>query len=154
MSHILNKKFNFIVYTDGACLGNPGPGGWAAIIINEDNQIKKIYGSEKNTTNNRMELKASIKAINEIKNCKNIKIFTDSKYLIDGINNWIIKWKKNNWMTSNKKPVKNKDLWITLDNLLQNLSVEWEWVKGHSGNKMNEEVDLMARNEASKLNTS
>ncbi len=154
MSHTLNKKFNFIVYTDGACLGNPGPGGWAAIIINENNQIKKIYGSEKNTTNNRMELQASIKAINEIKNCSNIKIFTDSKYLIDGINNWIIKWKKNNWMTSNKKPVKNKDLWITLDNLLTNFSVEWEWVKGHSGDKINEEVDLMARNEAMKLNRS
>ena len=88
--------------------GKSWPSGWAAIIINENNQIKKIYGSEKNTTNNRMELQASIKAINEIKNCSNIKIFTDSKYLIDGINNWIIKWKKNNWMTSNKKPVKNK----------------------------------------------
>ena len=151
MDTIIFKKFDYIIYTDGACLGNPGPGGWAAIIL-ERNEKKELSGSEKNTTNNRMELSAIIEAMSSFQKKKNLKIVTDSKYVIDGINLWLKRWKSNDWKTSAKKPVKNKDLWMKLDDLINEHSVELEWVKGHSGDKFNEEVDSLAREKANSLN--
>ena len=135
------------IYTDGSCLSNPGNGGWAA-IINEDGIIKKISGSEKNTTNNRMELLAPIKALKEMSVCSGITIFTDSQYVKLGITEWINNWIINNWQTSKKEDVKNKDLWVELYNLNKSLDVKWNWVKAHAGNPVNEEVDLMAKNAA------
>ena len=140
--------FDFIIYTDGACLGNPGPGGWAAIIFDKKNKKKSIKGNKVNTTNNQMELIAPIEALKKIKNKSKIKIYTDSKYLIDGINIWIKKWKLNNWKTSAKKEVKNDRLWKELDSLSSGHSINWQWVRGHSGNIYNEEVDDLARQEA------
>ena len=131
------------VYTDGACSGNPGKGGWAAIILEGNNQ-SSISGSENNTTNNRMELMAPIMALRKIKANSEITIYTDSKYVKDGITEWIKKWKLNNWVSASKKPIKNKDLWIKLDNLCQKHKVIWKWVKAHAGNKMNDLVDKLA----------
>ena len=131
------------VYTDGACSGNPGKGGWAAIILEGNNQ-SSISGSENNTTNNRMELMAPIMALRKIKAHSEITIYTDSTYVKDGITEWIKKWKLNNWVSASKKPVKNKDLWIKLDNLCQKHKVIWKWVKAHAGNKMNDLVDKLA----------
>ena len=132
------------IYTDGSCLTNPGNGGWAA-IINENNQIKKISGNEKNTTNNRMELLAPIKALQGIKTGSKIKVYTDSQYVKNGITEWINTWLNNNWKTSKKEDVKNKDLWIELYNLTKSFDIEWIWVKAHDGNSLNEEVDLLAK---------
>ena len=132
------------IYTDGACSGNPGKGGWAAIILDDANQ-SSISGSESNTTNNRMELMAPIMALKKIKKKSEITIFTDSKYVKDGITDWIKKWKVNNWKSSNKKAVKNKDLWIELDLLANQFDIKWSWVKAHSTDKLNNEVDLIAR---------
>ena len=139
------------IYTDGACVGNPGPGGWAAVILFE-NEKKEIFGGEKLTTNNRMELTAAIKALEYLldkeKNqlsLKHLKIFTDSNYLKDGITIWINKWEKNNWKTSDKKNVKNVDLWKKLKELIKNNEIEWNWVKGHSDNPMNELADKLAK---------
>ena len=131
------------IYTDGACSGNPGKGGWAAIILDKKNQLN-ISGGESKTTNNRMELMAAIMALKKIKNRSEITIYTDSRYVKDGITNWINKWKLNNWKSSNKKPVKNKDLWIKLDNLCLKHKVTWKWVKAHAGNKYNNLVDELA----------
>ena len=131
------------IYTDGACSGNPGKGGWAAIILDDINQ-SSISGSESNTTNNRMELMAPIMALKKIKKKSEITIFTDSKYVRDGITVWIKNWKVNNWKSSNKKPVKNKDLWVKLDNHCQKHNVSWKWVKAHAGNKLNNLVDELA----------
>ena len=131
------------IYTDGACSGNPGKGGWAAIIIDGKNQ-SNISGSENKTTNNRMELMAPIMALKKIKTKSEIIIYTDSRYVKDGITEWIKKWKLNNWKSSNKKPVKNKDLWIKLDNCCQKHNVSWKWVKAHAGNKLNNLVDELA----------
>ena len=135
------------IYTDGSCLENPGKGGWAA-LINEDGNIKRISGSEKNTTNNRMELMAPINALKNIEPNKEIEIFTDSKYVKLGITKWINTWLKNNWKTSKKENVKNKDLWLELYNLNKTLNVKWHWVKAHAGNPLNEEVDLLAKKAA------
>ena len=135
------------IYTDGSCLGNPGNGGWAAIIFIGKKKIS-LKGSKKNTTNNQMELLAPIKALKRIPIDEKIEIFTDSKYLKLGITEWIFKWKKNGWKTSNKKKVKNLELWKELDNLVDKYQIKWSWVKAHSGNKNNEEVDLLARNAA------
>ena len=135
------------IYTDGSCLVNPGNGGWAAIINNEG-KIKKISGSEKNTTNNRMELMATINALREISTNQEIEIYTDSKYVKLGITEWINTWLKNNWKTSKKKDVKNKDLWVELYGLNKSLDVNWNWVKAHAGNPLNEEVDLLAKKAA------
>ena len=135
------------IYTDGSCLNNPGDGGWAA-IINDDGKILKISGSEKSTTNNKMELMAPIKALQKIKKNRNVEIYTDSKYVKLGITEWIHKWIKNNWQTSKKEPVKNKDLWIELYDLTSSLKISWIWVKGHAGNTLNEEVDLLAKKAA------
>ena len=134
----------YTIYTDGACSGNPGPGGWGAIIFDNDNNQKNISGSEKNTTNNRMELLAAIMALEEIKPSSKITIYTDSIYVKNGITEWELKWKINGWRNSNKKPVKNKDLWVKLDNLCQKNSVDWKWVKGHSSNKYNNLADELA----------
>jgi ribonuclease HI len=136
-----------IVYTDGSCLGNPGKGGWAALIIKNDKE-EVIFGSEKNSTNNRMELTAAINALLKTEESKKIKIYTDSKYLKDGIEKWINNWKKNDWKNANKKDVKNKDLWTKLDNLISKKQISWEWVKAHSVNEYNNKVDILARKAA------
>jgi ribonuclease HI len=140
------------IYTDGACKGNPGPGGWAAIIISE-NERKEISGGEQLTTNNRMELTATIKALEYCSiqkgkqlSLKNIKIFTDSTYVKDGISIWINTWIKNNWKTSDKKNVKNIDLWKKLKELVTSNQVDWFWIKGHSDNPMNDLADSLAKN--------
>ena len=138
------------IYTDGSCLSNPGNGGWAA-IINMNGEIKKISGNEKNTTNNRMELMAPINALKNINSKDPIEIFTDSKYVKNGITEWINTWVINNWKTSKKEDVKNKDLWIELYKLNQSLNVEWNWIKAHAGDTLNEEVDILAK-EAAYLN--
>ena len=135
------------IYTDGSCLKNPGDGGWAA-IINKDNEIKKISGSEKNTTNNRMELLAPINALKEMYPNEQIEIYTDSQYVKLGITEWINSWVANNWKTSKKEDVKNKDLWIELYNLNKTFDIKWNWVKAHAGNTMNEKVDQLAKKAA------
>ena len=135
------------IYTDGSCLNNPGNGGWAA-IININDKIKKISGSVKDTTNNKMELMAPIKALQEIKDQQPIEIYTDSQYVKLGITDWIHKWIKNNWQTSKKESVKNKELWIQLHELNNLCNVKWIWVKAHAGNVLNEEVDLLAKKAA------
>jgi ribonuclease HI len=135
------------IYTDGSCLGNPGNGGWAAIII-DDNKKIQIKGSKKDTTNNQMELLAPIKALKKIPKGSNVQIFTDSKYVKSGITEWIHNWKKNGWKTANKQPVKNKELWTELDLMTSEFKIKWSWVKGHSTDKLNNEVDLIARESA------
>ena len=135
------------IYTDGSCIGNPGKGGWAAIILN-DGKKTEIKGSEKDTTNNQMELLAPIKALKEIPKGSKVEIFTDSKYVKSGITEWIHNWKKNGWKTASKQPVKNKDLWLKLDHLSSEFKVVWSWVKAHSTDKFNNEVDLIAREAA------
>jgi ribonuclease HI len=137
-------KEEVIIYTDGACSGNPGPGGWGAVLIYKGKE-KCISGHEEDTTNNRMEITSAIKALQEIKN-NNFKIIlhTDSKYLINGIETWIKNWKQNGWRSSDRKEVKNKDLWIELDDIRQKFDITWQWVKGHSNNKYNEIADSLA----------
>jgi len=132
------------IYTDGACSGNPGPGGWGAVILDQDDKQKNISGSEKNTTNNRMELLAAIMSLKKIKNNSEVVIFTDSTYVKNGITEWMKNWKKNGWKNSSKKPVKNKDLWEKLDKLCEANSVSWKWVKGHSTNEFNNLADELA----------
>ena len=133
-----------VIYTDGACSGNPGPGGWGAIILDEEKNETTISGREKNTTNNRMELMAPIMALKKIKKASEVIIYTDSTYLKNGITIWIKKWEKNNWKNTNKKPVKNKDLWIILNELSKERIIDWRWVKAHAGNKYNEIADKLA----------
>ena len=135
------------VYTDGSCLENPGNGGWAAIII-DDGKKTQIKGSKKNTTNNQMELMAPIEALKKIPKGSKVQIFTDSKYVKSGITEWIHNWKKNGWKTANKQKVKNKDLWVELDLLSSQFDIKWSWVKAHSVDKLNNEVDLIAREAA------
>jgi ribonuclease HI len=138
------------IYTDGSCLKNPGDGGWAA-IININDEIKKISGSVKDTTNNKMELMAPIMALKQIKQNDQIEIYTDSQYVRLGITEWVHKWIKNNWQTSKKEHVKNKELWIQLYELTNQFEIKWIWVKAHAGNALNEEVDLLAK-KAAELN--
>ena len=135
------------VYTDGSCLENPGKGGWAAIIINDSGRIE-IKGSKDNTTNNQMELTAPIMALKRIPQGSKVQIFTDSKYVKSGITEWIHNWKKNGWKTADKKEVKNKNLWTKLDDLSNAFDIEWIWVKAHSTDELNNEVDLLARSSA------
>ena len=132
------------IYTDGACSGNPGIGGWGVVIIN-NKKIIKLNDGMMNTTNNQMELVAAINALEYFKTEQTITIYTDSKYVKDGITSWINKWKINGWKTANKKPVKNKTLWIKLNNQIEKHNIIWKWVKGHDGNKYNEFADLLAR---------
>ncbi|MBW1974043.1 MAG: ribonuclease HI [Deltaproteobacteria bacterium] len=132
------------IYTDGACRGNPGPGGWAAILRWRDRE-KILSGFEKHTTNNRMELKAVIEAFKALKMPCKVLVYTDSTYLKNGITSWIQKWKRNGWKTAEGTPVKNRDLWEELDRIIQKHHVTWIWVKGHSGNPENERCDKLAR---------
>ena len=134
------------IYTDGACKGNPGPGGWGALLKYKEHK-KEINGFLKDTTNNIMELTAVIESLLIIKQKSDITIITDSNYVKDGITKWIANWKNKGWKTSNKKPVKNKDLWKKLDDLSNNHNIKWEWVRGHTGNPGNERADQLA-NEA------
>ena len=131
------------IYTDGACRGNPGPGGWGALLIYQKSE-KELYGFSPETTNNIMELSAVIESLKSIKRKCPIIITTDSSYVKNGITDWIHSWKKNNWKTANKKPVKNKELWIELDSLCKLYDIKWEWVKGHSGHPGNERADSLA----------
>jgi len=138
-----------IAYTDGACSGNPGPGGWGVLLIAKKGdkilKEKELSGGEVYTTNNRMELRAAVQALKEIYNKSEITIITDSVYLKDGMLLWLPRWEKNGWKTSNKKPVKNQDLWQDLQQLVKCHSVTWEWVKGHNGEYGNEKADQLAR---------
>jgi ribonuclease HI len=133
------------IYTDGACRGNPGPGGWGALLRYRDHE-KTLYGGEQETTNNRMELMAVIAALGALKNdtAAPVEIHTDSKYVQQGMQSWIHGWKKNGWKTSDKKPVKNADLWQQLDQLAQRFTISWHWVKGHAGHPENEQADALA----------
>jgi len=143
----------FRIYTDGGCSGNPGPGGWAYVMVQQTFQETKIItqgkGAEKGTTNNRMELTAVIMALRALKNIKDVPrqavIITDSQYVQKGITEWIRTWKRNSWRTSDKSPVKNKDLWEELDSLAGEFPLKWEWVKGHAGNEFNEMCDALAQ---------
>ncbi len=131
------------IYTDGACRGNPGPGGWG-VILRCNNQEKLLKGAELNTTNNRMELMAAIEALAALKHHCRVELTTDSKYVREGITTWLASWKKNNWKTGQKKPVKNQDLWLRLDEEAQKHDVVWHWIKGHSGHPGNELADQLA----------
>ncbi len=132
-----------IMYTDGACRGNPGPGGWGALITFEGSS-KEIFGGKLDSTNNQMELSAAIEGLAALKEPCDVDLFTDSKYVMDGITQWIHNWKKNSWRTAAKKDVKNKELWQKLDELINFHQVQWHWVKGHSGDEGNEMADLLA----------
>ena len=133
-----------IIYTDGACSGNPGPGGWGAILMSGDKR-KEMNGGEADTTNNRMELRAAVEALNALKRPSKAELHTDSQYVRKGITEWIGNWKRNGWKTAAKKPVKNADLWQELDEARQRHDVEWHWVKGHAGEPENERADELAR---------
>ena len=140
-----------LIYTDGACSGNPGPGGWGAVLI-KDAHRKEINGGEAETTNNRMELMAAIEALNALKSAPStVVLYTDSNYVKGGITNWIHNWKKNGWKTANKKPVKNADLWQALDEAEEKHNVTWRWVKGHAGHPENERADELARDGINKI---
>ncbi len=132
------------IYTDGACSGNPGPGGWGALLIFRGNE-REICGGEPATTNNRMELRAAIEALEALTKPSTVRLHTDSKYLRDGITQWITRWKRNGWKTANRKPVKNIDLWQRLDDAIARHGVSWHWVRGHSGDAGNERADELAR---------
>jgi ribonuclease HI len=132
------------IFTDGACSGNPGPGGWGAILAFGDHE-KELKGGEAHTTNNRMELMGAISALEALKRPCSVDLYTDSEYLRGGINGWIINWKRNGWRTADKKPVKNVDLWQRLDAAIKRHEVRWHWVRGHAGHAMNERADELAR---------
>jgi len=132
-----------VIYTDGACSGNPGPGGWGA-LLSAQGKKKELCGGETETTNNRMELTAAIMALNSLKGPSPVELHTDSTYVKDGITKWMANWKRNGWKTAAKKPVKNKDLWLDLEDALSRHQVSWKWVKGHSGNPGNEKADELA----------
>ena len=139
----------FNIYTDGSCLGNPGAGGYAAIIIDENGKSEEIFGGEAFTTNNRMELTAAIVALRKISKEDVAEIFTDSTYLRNAFTqNWLANWKRNGWKSANKQAVKNQDLWLTLDELISTHNVKFNWVKGHAGNSLNERCDKLARKTA------
>jgi ribonuclease HI len=131
------------IYTDGACRGNPGPGGWGALLISGNRQ-KTMHGGTPETTNNRMELTAAIESLTALKSHSKVTLYTDSKYVMDGIKDWMPNWKKRGWKTASKKPVKNKDLWQALDKATQRHEIDWRWVKGHNGNPGNEKADQLA----------
>ena len=133
------------VYTDGACSGNPGIGGWGVVIIIDKDEPVFLNGGAKNTTNNQMELQATIQALKYFDYPSVLTLFTDSKYVKEGIQSWILNWKKNRWKTSTKKPVKNQELWKELDSQIARHTISWQWVKGHAGNKHNEKADYLAR---------
>jgi ribonuclease HI len=131
------------IYSDGACRGNPGPGGWGA-LLRYNKEEKELWGGEADTTNNRMELMAAIRALEALKRASRVKLYTDSIYVMKGITTWIHTWKKKGWRTADKKPVKNEDLWRQLDELAARHDIEWHWVKGHAGHPENERADELA----------
>ena len=133
------------IYTDGACSGNPGIGGWGTVIVIDKNKPINLHGGLINTTNNQMELTAAIEALKYFTKKSNLNLYTDSKYVKEGIETWIVNWKKNGWKTTSKKSVKNKDLWIQLNNQVERHTIHWKWLKGHSGNRYNEMADNLAR---------
>ena len=132
------------LYTDGACKGNPGPGGWGVVIIKNGKAVDEIYGGESNTTNNRMELLAVIHGLNKIEGADTVRVTTDSMYVKNGITSWINKWVENGWKTAAKKDVANKDLWMKLQSIVEVREVTWNWVRGHSGDAGNERADFLA----------
>ena len=132
-----------IIYTDGACKGNPGPGGWG-VTLSYKGIIKELHGGDPNTTNNRMELMAAIRALETLNKPCSVRLNTDSKYVMKGITEWMINWKKRNWKTASRTAVKNEDLWRRLDDAIQRHTIEWAWVKGHSGDKDNDRADALA----------
>lgn len=136
-----------IIYTDGACIGNPGPGGWAAVLIHSEKQ-REMSGGEAHTTNNRMEMMAIIRALQALKGAHPVQVFTDSKYVSDGMQKWLAQWQRNNYRKSDGKPVKNADLWKDLDILVKKRQVSWHWVRGHNGDINNERADVLARQAA------
>ncbi|MAZ02951.1 MAG: ribonuclease HI [Sneathiella sp.] len=139
---ILAEKI-VVIYTDGACSGNPGPGGWGA-LLQYNGKTKELFGGDAETTNNRMELTAAIEAINSLKRSTIAELHTDSTYVKDGITKWMANWKRNGWKTAAKKPVKNKDLWLALDDAISKHQIRWKWVKGHAGDPGNEKADELA----------
>ncbi len=141
---VSTKDGRVTIYTDGACSGNPGPGGWGALLMFGDHQ-KEISGGAAETTNNRMELTAAIEALKALTRPCQVDLYTDSSYVKDGITQWIARWKKNGWRTANKKPVKNEELWRALDAALARHDITWHWVKGHAGEPGNEKADELAR---------
>lgn len=140
------------IWTDGACSGNPGPGGWSALLKSGEH-TREIHGGEPDTTNNRMELMAAIKALNALKKPSKVKLHTDSTYVKDGLTKWIHGWKRNGWKTASKKPVKNKDLWQMLEKACERHDIQWIWVKGHDGDEGNERADELARLGAAEART-
>jgi len=143
MSESRSADKTVVVFADGACKGNPGPGGWGAILRMGDRE-KEIYGGEPATTNNRMELTAVIRALEALKRRCKVKVYTDSQYVQKGISEWLAQWKRRGWRTADRKPVKNEDLWRRLDELAQGHEVDWHWVKGHAGHPENERADALA----------
>lgn len=146
----MNDKVN--IFTDGACRGNPGPGGWGVLLQYGDTE-KELWGGEQETTNNRMEMTAAIKGLKALTKPCQIIMYTDSQYLLRGITEWMPGWKKRGWTTASKKPVKNDDLWKNLDLLIQNHDIEWKWVRGHSGHPGNERADQLANRGIDSLNS-
>ena len=144
------KKNIVVIYTDGACSGNPGPGGWGALLTCKG-KTREICGGEIETTNNRMELTAAVMALNSLKESGAVELHTDSTYVKDGITKWVANWKKNGWKTAARKPVKNKDLWLDLDSAISRHQIDWKWVKGHSGHPGNEKADELANNGMAKF---
>jgi len=144
------KKKRIEIYTDGACSGNPGPGGWGAILRFQGSE-KELSGGQPSTTNNQMELQAAIEALKALKESCVVDLYTDSQYLRQGIPQLIHNWKRNGWKTSDKKPVKNQELWVSLDELVKIHSITWHWLKGHAGHPENERCDELARNEIDRL---
>jgi len=140
----VSEDREIVIYTDGACSGNPGPGGWGAILTFGEHE-KELYGGEKDTTNNRMELTAAIRALEALKRPVPVTLYTDSQYLRKGITEWLAGWKRKGWKTASKQPVKNEDLWRELDEQARLHDVDWKWVKGHAGHPMNERADELAR---------
>ncbi len=148
------KKSRVKIYTDGACLGNPGPGGWGALLVSASGVEKELHGNHPQTTNNQMELQAVISALQALKRPCEVDLYSDSRYVLDGISQWLPNWKRNNWQTANRKPVKNKDYWQALDAEAARHDIHWHWVKGHAGHRENERVDALARNAAEALRDS
>lgn len=149
-NNLENKKLPEVtIYTDGACFGNPGPGGYAAIIIHSKGE-KEVSGCEPQTTNNRMEMRAILEALSVLKKRCKVTVYTDSQYLKKGFTEWLPRWQKNNWVTSGNKPVKNKDLWEKLVLLCEKHEVNWKWIRGHKGDKYNQRCDILAKNAISR----
>ena len=145
ITELADRKNQVVIYTDGACSGNPGPGGWGSVLMFNGHR-REISGGEKETTNNRMEMMAVIRALEALKRPCEVVVHTDSTYVMKGITEWLAQWKRRNWKTAAKKPVKNQELWQELEEAIRHHQVHWKWVKGHSGVPENERADELARN--------